>query len=249
MPPKAKKTKLISIASQKSQGLKSIDKTREFVTQKTKQKLFAVCIQETWRYGFPIEETDNCTLIYHGLDANEQLCKRGKGSVAIALSEAATQAWKSAGSITHKDFGDRILSLRLLVKDLYNRDIYVYLVSAYAPVGNADQRVWDSFLENIEKCLDRKQKYDVLVIGCDCNSSLGISQGRGFGYVMQAVGPCGLRHRNNSGVRFLTFLEVNNNNLLPEEELCHMETPAFKVTTPNRSFSVPKIQTILIQEW
>ena len=149
-------------------------------------------------------------MIYHGSNANEHSYKRGKGGVGIALSSLAEQAWKSAGSVVHKEFGDRILAITLLVKDLTNRDIGIYLVSAYAPIGNADQRTWDNFLANLEKCIDNKPKNDILVIGCDCNSSLGTHLGKRVGNCMQSVGPFGLHHRNRSGIRLLTFLEINS---------------------------------------
>ena len=55
----------------------------------------------------------------------------------------ATTAWKAAGSELHNDFGARMIAIRLLVKDNMDNDVFVFLVSAYAPISTAPDAVWD----------------------------------------------------------------------------------------------------------
>ena len=83
------------------------------------------------------------TLIASGLDQSPLKDKRGSQDVAIALSPDGTSAWEAAGGETRIDIGARVMALRLLLKDQQNRDIGVFLISAYAPVGNASDDVWN----------------------------------------------------------------------------------------------------------
>ena len=124
------------------------------------------------------------------------------------LSPSAYNAWKAAGCEISKDFGARVMAIKLLLKDESNKDIRVYLVSAYAPVGNAKQHLWDNFFQRLELCINRKRKNDVLVLGCDTNSSMGtIANNRDLD--KSSIGKFGLSHRNHAGIRFHSFLEIN----------------------------------------
>jgi len=49
----------------------------------------------------------------------------------------------------------------MIVKDLSNKDIGIYLVSAYSPDGNDNRNIWDNFLKNMEQCINLKQKGDL----------------------------------------------------------------------------------------
>ena len=89
-------------------------------------------------------ENGHCCLIHAGLAPEEQ-SKRGSQGVAIALSPRGVDSWKAAGSVVHNDLGARVLAVRLLVQDMEQRDIGLFLVSAYAPVGVADSNVWEEF--------------------------------------------------------------------------------------------------------
>ena len=59
------------------------------------------------------------------------------------------------------------------------------------------------------KCVARKHIDDILLIGTDANSSLGVVKREGQ-ESMTAVDPHGNHHVNNAGLRFRTFLEVNS---------------------------------------
>jgi len=87
----------------------------------------------------------------------------------------------------------------------------VFLISAYAPVGAANQNLWDDSIEKLESCIHRKPAGDIFVIGCDSNSSMGVSQSRSNSDSLRSVGSFGLKHRNRAGIHFSTYqLEVNS---------------------------------------
>ena len=88
--------------------------------------------------------------------------------------------------------------------------LILYLVSAYAPVGVSEAQTWDEFIQNLVNCINEKQPNDVLIIGSDTNSSLGINYENRTGVAMSSVGKFGLPHHNNAGTRFSTFLEINS---------------------------------------
>ena len=58
--------------------------------------------------------------------------------------------------------------------------------------------------------MSRKRNSDVLIIGCDCNSSLGTSKWDSEAMFKNSIGKFSLTHRNLSGVRFMTFVETRN---------------------------------------
>ena len=124
--------------------------------------------------GQSILEQDDYTFIHQGLKPETNRSKRGKEGVAIVLSKEALKAWNATGKTLLNEFGSRILAIRLACKDLRDNDICIFLISAYAPVSAAKDTVWKNFLSNLENCIRRKPKDDILLIGCDCNSSLGI---------------------------------------------------------------------------
>ena len=146
MPNKAKNFNYLNIITQNAHGMKTNHRIHEISSQIHQNKLFAVCLQETWKNGDDTFIENECTFILHGIDRNDDNSRRGKGGVAIVLSKAARNAWNMAGSTVHKNFGSRIIAVRLLVKDNSNKDCYLYLVSAYAPIGVADPQLWDFFL-------------------------------------------------------------------------------------------------------
>ena len=151
-------------------------------------------------------------MIQAGLQPNEQ-CRRGSQGVAIALSPRGADSWRAAGSIVHQDFGARIVAARLLLQDIQNRDVGLFLVSAYAPIGVADEDVWDEFFANLDRCISRKQSGDILLIGADTNSSLGSRQscvGQFPVRQQHPLGQFGLHYTNSAGGRFASYLAINN---------------------------------------
>ena len=205
------KKKLTSrtIASQNLLGLKSEERVEELFYTFKKRKLFCLCVQETWRSGRKCLENEGSMLLLSGLEENEMRTNRGEQGVGIALSPEAVEAWERAGKVLHDDLGGRLIAVRLLVKDHCEKEVGVFLVSAYCPVGNAKHELWEDFFERLRSCISRKETSDILLIGIDANSSLGIGK-RGEQNMMPAVGPYGNPHVNASGIRFRSFLEVNS---------------------------------------
>ena len=208
MPPARNKD--ILIISQNTQGLKSNEKVEILFEVIRKRDIFAACLQETWRKGKLDIDYKNCLLLTNGIDENIPTCRRGKEGVAIALSPTAVHCWKEAGSIVHKDLGPRIIACRLSVKDTRNKNLGLFIVSAYAPIGAADQSLWDNFFEKLRICISRKAPTDILIIGCDTNSSMGTQPNRISPNEINSIGKFGVNHTNRAGIRFQTFLELNS---------------------------------------
>ena len=95
------------------------------------------------------------------------------------------------------NFGGRIIAVRLQLQDEKGGDVGLFLVSAYAPVGKADDSKWEEFFELLTTCVAKKPESDILLIGSDVNSSLGTMRRQGRS-VMASVGPFGLPHSNES---------------------------------------------------
>ena len=64
--------------------------------------------------------------------------------------------------------------MRLIVTDQRGKEVGLFLVSAYAPIGDAEQSEWEEFLDEMDGCIDKKHSNDILLIGADCNSSIGV---------------------------------------------------------------------------
>ena len=118
-----------TIVSQNARGLKSEAGLDELFFVIKKRNILAACIQETWRSGFEDIEYSGRRLIAVGLDAANQ-SRRGSQGVGIALSKRDTDAWKAAGSVIHKEFGARVIAVRLVVRDSQQRAVGLFLVSA-----------------------------------------------------------------------------------------------------------------------
>ena len=194
------------IVSQNLLGLKSEARLEEFFFSFKSRGLLAACVQETWRTGKDTLENGGCLLFLSGL--KEMKSNRGEQGVGIALSEHGVAAWKEAGSVLHNDFGGRIIAIRLQLRDARGKSVCIFLVSAYCPIGSSDPEKWEEFLAQLDSCVARKVRGDVLLIGIDSNSSIGTMQ-RGENPTMTAVGPHGCKHLNPAGERFRTYLEVN----------------------------------------
>ena len=146
-------------------------------------------------------------MITSGLTKNEVNGNRGSQGVSIILNKDGVVAWKAAGSESHVDLGARVMALRLLFKDSQHRDVEVLLISGYAPVGKAPENEWENCFDKLTTCLRRKRNNDIIVIGTDCNSGVGRKSGR---KIDSPLGCFGLNHTNESGLRFLAYLAINN---------------------------------------
>ena len=189
-------------------------KIHELISSMKERQIFAGCLQETWRTGLANFELDGCYLLTSGLSQNSVKSRRGEQGVCIVLSPEALLSWKASGYELHNDFGARVMGIRLLLKDNKDNDVGLFLISAYAPIGSAKQPLWDDFIETLEQCISRKRPNDILIVGCDANSSVGTLSNLDNHEGIKSVGKYGLPYQNHSGIRFRTYMEVNNLTLL-----------------------------------
>ena len=172
--------------------------------------IFASCIQETWRFGVENLQNENCLLLLSGLNP-DIASKRGSQGVGIVLSGSGVDSWQKAGCEIH-NISPRVIAIRMMVQDTRNRDIFVFLISAYAPVSSESDAVWEAYYDELEECMQRMRAGDVLLIGTDSNASVGT---RAFADEDETagsgpLGPHGISHVNKSGRRFRSFLATNN---------------------------------------
>ena len=198
--------KKVCFASQNVRGLKSNTRLEVLFNVLSKRKyVWGACLQETWHIGHEVIDYDDFKLVTVGLEKDSVTNNRGSQGVGIVLNKDGVAAWKAAGYEKHVNFGARVMALRLLFKDVNNKDVAVFLVSAYAPVGNAPDQEWDVYLDKLSSCMNKKRKGDILIIGSDCNSSVGCNTGNDDG----PLGKNGLSHTNASGLRFFSFLAMH----------------------------------------
>lgn len=198
--------------NQNLRGLKTHDDTRfeELFRAMKARRANVATVQETWRSGSEETEhkaTDGSLGLFLGHAPPNQVGRGTKG-VGILLETNAVSAWRTAGNFRHGD-GDngRILAVRMEVKDSRDKDYGLFVVSTYAPVGDASQQEWDRFFDDVHVCINKKKHDDVLWIGMDCNSSMGTEDDstRQMGDY-SVVGKFGVHYRNAAGERMLTFL-------------------------------------------
>ena len=222
----------ITLASQNIRGLKkknliNEDKLGEICHQISSHKIFAACLQETWLSNNFDIDIDNYKFLHAGLEPQDN-SRRGSQGVAIVLNPEACKAWENANYTVHR-FGARIIAARLTFNPTNqqpniptNRSTNqsasqnssnnpstpkgIFIISAYAPQSIHDASTWDNFFDNLNACIQMKDKNDILFIGSDTNSSigtLGIDQNP---IAFSGVGQYGLQTRNPSGERFLSYL-------------------------------------------
>ena len=173
--------------------------------------VYAACIQEHWRNGHQLMDNRGITVIGAGLTACQQT-HRGSQGVGIVLSAAATKAWKACGSLEYTNHGARVCAVRFKVKDLTSRkEIWMFLVSAYSPIGCAPQTEHDDYLHSLDECIAHKQPGDMLLIGTDANASLGRAEAKDeYARGSQSVGPFGEPHVNDAGLRLRAYIETRS---------------------------------------
>ena len=197
----ARKKASIQMFSQNCRGMKSRDRELEFWDGFRRRNAFAACLQETWREDVGVtEERGFGTLVWGSPDAQKG---RGSAGVAIALSPVAANAWESGGCKVFQAGNGRVVGVRLLMKDGDDREVPLFLISAYAPVGTDPQEKWDMFFDSLDAVMQKSSVADFLMVGMDANSSMG-----GSIVGSTVVGSFGNPHINNSGRRMRAFLAL-----------------------------------------
>ena len=115
-------------------------------------------------------------------------------------------------------FGARIIAIRLLLKDIHDKD----------RVGNALDDVCNEYLDKLTTFIVRKHKLDIFIIGTDANTSMGTASARSDG----PLGCFRLNHVNESGKPFLSYHSINN--------LAIVSTFSRKINMPHGSTLIVK---------
>eukprot|EP00957_Ditylum_brightwellii_P102578 7818081-Ditylum_brightwellii.AAC.1 len=84
-----------------------------------------------------------------------------------------------------------VIALRMTLLNDRKKEIYVVLISTYAPIGIVPEEEWASFFHNFDTTLQLCKPNDIIFIGMDENSSLVIGDGT-------VCRPFGLQHTNDS---------------------------------------------------
>ena len=175
-----------------------------------RRQAFVTLLQETWRCGTEMIQQDGFVFIGAG---PQQQSRRGSRGVGIVLSGLALGAWQRAGHELHNDAGDRLIAVRLEVRDERHRSrrLGLFIISGYAPTSGHPMAELVAYYEGFSRLLARARPGDIVVCGVDANASIG--RGRlgqlddGERQQAGAVGAFGLEHVNQAGRRLRTFLE------------------------------------------
>jgi len=95
------------------------------------------------------------------------------------------------------------MAVRLLVEDENGDEIDIHLVSIYR---HSDWE-WDGFEEVLDECISCKKQGDVVVIGADCNASIGVRETQGRGEPCGRFGNC---RRNDAGSKLRLVLAARS---------------------------------------
>ena len=207
----ARRLQSLNFFSQNCLGLKTDSQRQQLVASLKQRRAYAASLQETWHDGSGIFQVNEFQLVLAGPDHQ---VGRGTKGIGIALSPEATKDWESAGSQQFVSSDLRSLGVRLASKDTRGRDVCVFFIAAYAPIGAADQLEWDAFFDGLDYVIARRKADDILIIGADANSSMGVrsavlkeSCAEGEPRLMnEPIGPFGNPYVNKSGKRFASFL-------------------------------------------
>jgi hypothetical protein len=194
-------------------GLSEIEK-REVILSALKERersWFAVCLQEV---GQKEEEESECDGITMWL-AKGRPTKNGKGGdrfgLGMLLHKDGMQAWQDGGCKRKMNYpSQRVMDCRFLVADCAGHDIGIHLVNAHAPIGRASSNEWKDFFADLDLSIASANPTDVIVLGGDLNSSIGIDaaskQLLSKHTSAPLCGPYGIAHQNESGRRLLLWM-------------------------------------------
>ena len=130
-------------------------------------------IQETKWFGSDVWEIDGCTLLHSGrrLPDDGEPAVRGEG-VGIVLDPRAAAAWRESGEVWEA-VSSRLVTARFKAVRAGQRrpggfrekkDIFVSIVSAYAPTAKAPPGIQSSFRGELQSVLDRIPSSDILLL-------------------------------------------------------------------------------------
>ena len=135
---------------------------REVLCTMSEKGIHLLALSEVRWPGHGVLHFDDYAILYSVLDTDDPNY-RHRG-VAVALSEKAVPAWKSAGSVCDP-VSERILRLRMK-----SHTAYMSLIAVYAPTNepkSAEES--DAFYEELQECVRQVPRGDMLLILGDFN--------------------------------------------------------------------------------
>ena len=213
-----------------------VDRKLDFLVGELRRLGVAVAgIQETKWFGSDIWTADGYTLLHSGRSLPEEGDPQVRNEgVGILLDKDATAAWKDAGE-SWDAISSRVVKARLKVARSGQRrpggsrmtsDIYMSVVSAYAPTAKAPPGVKAKFFEELQDGLNSIPAGDTLVVLGDFNARVGRRERAND--VWRAVrGKHGIGTCNEPGEQFLEFCSLNNLTIMNtwfEKPQVHMAT-------------------------
>ncbi|MGH3053611.1 MAG: hypothetical protein ACRDL7_01375, partial [Gaiellaceae bacterium] len=152
------------------------------------------------------QQIQKCLFFLHGNSPKER-----KSGVAIALSQAGTDAWKRAGSpdphtFSSKDGSGRLIGLHLEFTDHADRPVKCYVIAGHLPHSGHPDDVFDECLDELLDMLSALSDTTIPIIGIDANAQIGTRTSKGNQPYKQVVGPHGFPAKNARGRTLLTAL-------------------------------------------
>ena len=181
-----------------------------------RSRVSVAAIQETKWFGMDVWEAEGYTLLHSGrkLPEGEGTSMRNEG-VGIALDERATAAWRDAGEIWEA-VNSSIVTARLKVVIVGQRradgsrekkNIYMSVISVYAPTAKAPPAIAHKFLDDLQDVVDRVPLTDVLMLMGDFNARVGSGNNNDLWWGVR--GRHGVGRFNEAGEGFLEFCARN----------------------------------------
>ena len=179
-------------------------------------------IQETKWFGSDIWPAGEWTFLHSGriLPADDDITIRREG-VGILLDGRATAAWRAAGEMWTA-VSSRIVTARLKLASAGQRlvgglrrssDVYLTVVSVYAPTFCAPGDIVKHFYDELQDTLNRISSSDLLLVLGDLNTRVGL-RSRDSDVWSSVLGHFGIDDINQAGEDLLSFCDLNQLSLM-----------------------------------
>eukprot|EP00117_Sycon_ciliatum_P039014 scpid35652/ scgid3339/ Craniofacial development protein 2; p97 bucentaur protein len=210
----------------------SIDRKLDFLVAELRRYGIAIAaIQETKWFESDVWRADGYTFLHSGrrLPNGDGPARRNEG-VGIMLNPGMTEAWRRAGE-QWTAVSSRLVVARLKLAEAgelrvhgewqRRNDLYVTVVSAYAPTSKATAPVKDHFFTDLQRVVDGVPASDVLLLLGDFNARVGSSNDAGDEW-RAVLGRYGHGARNDAGERLLMWCATNGLSVMNT----HFQKPA-----------------------
>ena len=225
---------------QAQEVLNVVDRKLDFMMKELRRyRVSVAAVQETKWFGKDVWEAQGYTFLHSGrpLPSEEGIVVRNEG-VGIALDERATAAWKEAGEVWNA-VGSLIVTARLKATSVgqrrpgscrETRNIYISIISVYAPTAKAPPNVMQKFMDDLQDTVDKISPLDVLILLGDFNARVGRREDDHLWFGVH--GKHGIGQCNDAGERFLEFCARNQFTIMntwfekKQHHLGYVETPS-----------------------